>query len=275
MKEELFTYFVILILTAGFLIGSTLMVAAGESNDETSENMETEAAAEDNEEISSINLEVQEVEDTRVVLLKELVEQYELSLFFNSSRKRVWIYDDNNNIMSFFIGKEGDTNDTDVFNDNENNYFSVIKNDRTYIELKMINQILEELEQKTVELVTDMELQDNNRISREKEKIVNLSIYNITGEPVTLSYGSGKLFDLWILKPDTEEELWRWSDGRFFTMAIHSKEIEPADKIEQELEILIEEDDDINPGEYLLTGEIATREPSPMELEVIEIEIEE
>ena len=58
--------------------------------------------------------------------------------------------------------------------------------------------------------------------------------------------------DLYLLQDD--EEIWRWSDDKFFTMALVFKELEPGEGLSYDLDLEFQPDT----GEYILCGELAT-----------------
>jgi uncharacterized protein YndB with AHSA1/START domain len=80
--------------------------------------------------------------------------------------------------------------------------------------------------------------------------------YNISGEKLTLYFNSGQSYDLYLFRDN--DEIWRWSEGKFFTMAIVSREIEPGEKLSYEVEIPVS---GLEVGQYILTGELTTIKP--------------
>lgn len=52
---------------------------------------------------------------------------------------------------------------------------------------------------------------------------LSINLQNNTGRDETLTFPSGKKFDFWIT--DGAEEVWRWSEGMFFTQAVEEVEI--------------------------------------------------
>lgn len=53
---------------------------------------------------------------------------------------------------------------------------------------------------------------------------LSINVQNNTGREETLTFPSGKLYDFWITDAD-DEELWRWSEGRFFTQAVENVQV--------------------------------------------------
>lgn len=50
---------------------------------------------------------------------------------------------------------------------------------------------------------------------------LSINLQNNTGREETLTFPSGKRYDFWITDAD-DEELWRWSEGKFFTQAVEN-----------------------------------------------------
>ncbi len=242
----------ILIITGiiSFIIFNYNFLAAADAED--SNYRETENI------MKNINLTVFNIENNPKVLLRDLAEKYQWLLFFDSRNKTISIYDKRNTIK-FKINEN-------EFRDREMKTSPTIKNGRTYLGIDWINPIFESLEQETVEILTDLKL-DKHEVTRGDTVEANIKAYNIKDEIITLNYSSGQLFDLWLLKGG--EEVWRWSEGKFFTMALMSRDLEPYVKKEHNLEIPIDEDMEL--GSYLVNGELATE--SPLELQEKELKI--
>ena len=110
-------------------------------------------------------------------------------------------------------------------------------------------------------------LYTDQSVYRTDEKITaHLRLYNFTDKSIRLNFGSGQRYDLYLTQGD--EELWRWSDDKFCTMALIYKEIEAGESLEYDLEL----EPGLSPGEYILAGKLATL-PEAMELNEVMIEI--
>ena len=59
------------------------------------------------------------------------------------------------------------------------------------------------------------------------------TIENTGTEPVELTFSSGKRTDVVVRDTDTDEVVWRWSDGRMFTQALETVTFPPGEHIEQ------------------------------------------
>lgn len=58
----------------------------------------------------------------------------------------------------------------------------------------------------------------------------SVSITNISDRPIELRYSSGQKYDF-ILYDSSYNQLYRWSEGKFFTMALESIQINPGESI--------------------------------------------
>ncbi|SDL67465.1 BsuPI-related putative proteinase inhibitor [Halarsenatibacter silvermanii] len=101
---------------------------------------------------------------------------------------------------------------------------------------------------------------------------VEMKVWNISEEEQTLNFRDGQVYDLLLLREggDDEDEIkWRWSEGRGFTMALHSKTFEPGEirSWQESFEI----DEALETGIYQLEGWITAEEriefnPVPIEI---------
>ena len=72
----------------------------------------------------------------------------------------------------------------------------------------------------TLDVTTDEDVQFSFRVVNEGTTAI------------TLTFSSGKRADI-VVRNESGEEVWRWSDGRMFTQAITRATLEPGEQIEQ------------------------------------------
>jgi hypothetical protein len=87
---------------------------------------------------------------------------------------------------------------------------------------------------------------------------VTLSVKNVGSQMAALFFSSGKKFDFAVLN-SASKEIWRWSRGRVFTMAIEEIMLEKDQEISfkaawPQVDF---EDKPVPPGTYLIRGESA------------------
>ena len=91
-----------------------------------------------------------------------------------------------------------------------------------------------------------------------------LAVTNTTSEPVRYNFSSGKQFDFWVTRRG--REVWRWSRGRFFTMALTSITLKPGES--KTFTATWDQRDtsrsQVRPGSYLAQGELAVTGPRPV-----------
>jgi len=73
------------------------------------------------------------------------------------------------------------------------------------------------------------------------------SVRNAGDSPVELQFRSGQVADVAVV--DDGEEVWRWSDGRMFTQALHSQTLDPGESDSYEFTW-----EDPQPGTYTATA---------------------
>lgn len=77
-----------------------------------------------------------------------------------------------------------------------------------------------------------------------------LSLTNETSERVVLLFPSGQQFEI-VVRDQNGDEVYRYSEGKMFTMAIVTKEMAPGETLVWE-----DEWEEAVPGSYLVTGEL-------------------
>ncbi len=145
----------------------------------------------------------------------------------------------------------------------------VIIGDRTYIEPELAGILVRKLnqgEEEMPELLTELKVKPQKAHPGESITAY-IKIVNISENEVALKYASGQIYDLYLFRDG--QEVWRWSQGKYFTMALIKRDLGPGEKLDYTVEIPL--NPDLEPGKYILTGEIATE--NPLKLNEIEIEI--
>lgn len=70
-------------------------------------------------------------------------------------------------------------------------------------------------------------LQTNRFRYRRGERVVITFVkINVSNRPIRLTYPTAQRFDIWVTRGNTE--VWRWSEGRFFTQAVESVVLQPG-----------------------------------------------
>lgn len=125
----------------------------------------------------------------------------------------------------------------------------LIKEGRTYLSLRRAGEFLEQMGE---EILVAGFYTDRSSYKKDDKITAHMRLYNFTSESIRLNFGSGQRYDLYLLQDD--EEIWRWSDDKFFTMALVFKELEPGEGLSYDLDLEFQPDT----GEYILGGELAT-----------------
>ena len=201
-----------------------------------------------------VSMSTKEIEGKKVVELRQLGEKFNWDFSYNSRTKQV-IISGKKGEYKFNIRK-GIIIDEDAR--------SILKNGRNYIDLDLINPLLTRLNEKEIKLLSSLRIEDKVIKSGEDFKSW-IEVYNLSKSDITLSFSSGQLYDLYLKKGD--KEIWRWSKGKAFTMAMQNKKLAAGDKLYYEVEVAGID----GPGEYILKGEV-TSQP-PLVLPEIEIEV--
>jgi hypothetical protein len=90
--------------------------------------------------------------------------------------------------------------------------------------------------------------------SRGEPVRLSLSKTNVTGTPVTITYRSSQRYDFIVTRAG--REIWRWSEGRFFTFALERITVGPGQRL---LHVQIwnqttNQGVPVNPGVYTVTA---------------------
>ena len=85
-----------------------------------------------------------------------------------------------------------------------------------------------------------------------------LTIRNTSDLPLTLTFPSGQQFDFEI-RNERGEAVYRWSDGKFFTLALTQMDLSPGEQtFSAEIPLSNEAGDVFSPGEYTIEGWLTT-----------------
>lgn len=206
-------------------------------------------------------LELGEFAEKEMVSLRELGQVYGWDFTYDAEEKIISIYSQNERYQ-FKIG-EAVIEDKNLADEK---VIPVIKEGRTYLDLEIIDELVVRLGEVRPRLVTTLGVTDDTIKVKEDFKAL-IGIYNISDEMIRLHYASGQLYDLYLKRG--EKILWRWSEDKFFTMALQYKDLKPGDRLSYEIEVTGISD---GPGGYLLGGEISTKSPIP--LPEIDIELD-
>jgi hypothetical protein len=186
------------------------------------------------------------IDGERMFSLRELAEYYDWSLIYCSKTKDIIIIN-NYNIIKLRVN-------ANEFNGQKINKAAEIIDGRTYIGLEQINLITEALlENEEPELITYLKTGEEGKKAGESLNIC-FGIYNISNREIELKYNSGQLYELYLKKDN--KVVWKWSDGKFFTMAFMEHNLKPGEGLEYEVEMTLP--GDLLPGEYKLCSELST-----------------
>ncbi|MFP4017540.1 MAG: BsuPI-related putative proteinase inhibitor [Halanaerobiales bacterium] len=124
---------------------------------------------------------------------------------------------------------------------------------RSYLSIEKARDVFEEVGENT-KLITGL-YTDQEEYMTGNPVTAHIRVYNMSKESIKLDFSSGQRYDLYLERDN--KEIWRWSDGKFFTMALARVEIEAGDSMEFDVEIDTDKDADLTPGKYILSGELA------------------
>ncbi|QSG01442.1 BsuPI-related putative proteinase inhibitor [Natranaeroarchaeum sulfidigenes] len=68
----------------------------------------------------------------------------------------------------------------------------------------------------------------------DRDVTFRLTVTNAGSTPVELTFRDGRRADIVVYGATTDEECWRWSDGKLFTQAIERVTLAPGDQFERE-----------------------------------------
>jgi hypothetical protein len=193
-------------------------------------------------------------EGQEMIQLRELADEYKWSLYYDPVKKEIILRNRNQTVsLRTVSGKDRGTEGA----------YPVISEGRTYLPIPVLKKLLEDLGEERV--ITGLYTAKNVFGLNERMRVF-LRLYNFTEETIELDFASGQRYDLYLTKKG--QEIWRWSDGRFFTMALAREELKAGEILAFDLDI----DPELEAGHYILTGELATI-PGRMLLGEIQLEI--
>lgn len=103
---------------------------------------------------------------------------------------------------------------------------------------------------------------------------LRFEVANETGETITWHQSSGQAFDV-VIRNDAGDEVYRWSDGRFFTMALVQRTLLPGEvwAVEQAIELRGKNGEALPAGDYSLEAVQTLAGPRPRALSRFKIEL--
>lgn len=209
-------------------------------------------------EIKNLNLNITNNNGVDYIPLRQLARELDWGLSYIHESKTVVIH---NGRDSFRLSiSNGDINGYKL------NHPPIIIKGRTFLNVKTTRVVLkkmsEDLKGMAVSLTTD------RNVYRQGDEIVaRVKVINLSEEIIKLRYRSGQLYDLYLVKGG--QEVWRWSEGKYFTMALIQRELKPGEGLEYEIKVPVTED--LETGYYSLKGILATE--SPVELPEVRLQI--
>ncbi|MFW6278718.1 MAG: BsuPI-related putative proteinase inhibitor [Bacillota bacterium] len=206
-----------------------------------------------------ISLQLYKKETTHLVKLRDLGIIYGWEFSYDRQNRVITVY----NEESSFEIKIGELD----YGELKLEEAPFIKKGRTFISLELVHLMVEEMDfEEQPELLTGLSV-EQKKVEPGDELKTEIIVYNIGPGQVNLKYKSGQLYDLFLRQG--EEEIWHWAEGKMFTMALQSRDLESGAKLDYTEEIPF--DSDLEEGQYTVTGEIAT--DIPLELPEIDIAV--
>ncbi len=188
--------------------------------------------------VESKKMKIYIFEDREMLQLRDLAEEYGWSLYYNSPARDIRL---SNETSSTILELSGEQNDS-----------IELIGGRTYISIEIASDLFNSLNE-GAGLLTSLYTRQREYMPGESIT-AHIRVYNLSAESIKLDFSSGQRYDLYLLSDN--EEIWRWSNGRYFTMALIQKELKSGEKLAYDVEI--DPDFDLKPGEYILSGELAT-----------------
>jgi hypothetical protein len=105
-----------------------------------------------------------------------------------------------------------------------------------------------------------VEKKDNGALFR-------LKVKNPTESFLSFNFNSSQKYDFVVREKESGFEIWRWSKGNFFTQVVHNQALLPEEEWEFKFlwDFKDNERNDIQKGEYLVSGILNTRDPRESE----------
>lgn len=209
--------------------------------------------------ITSLALTVDEIEGRPMVSLRQMGKNYNWNFEYLPEEKKVAVRSGEKDVEIPLAENR--------YGDKRMEAAPEIKEGRTFVGLDFINPLMQDLEDIKVHLLVSLRT-DRKRAKPGDELTAIIELYNISEDTIRLHYPSGQLYDLCLCRDDSE--VWRWSDDKFFTMALQFKDLEAGDRLYYREKVPIKEG--LSAGSYILGGEIATESSLPLprvEIEVV------
>jgi len=208
--------------------------------------------------IGNVSVELREIGGEEMVELRSLAGKLGWQLGFDSEHKVVFVNNRGNSLKLSLNNGELDGEKLQKSPE--------IVEGRSYLGINELRELIKRIgSREEPELLTGLYTDQREHLRGEKIT-AHLRAYNISGREVNLNFSSGQKYDLYLLKDD--KEVWRWSEGKFFTMALVRKTLKPGGVLEYEVEL----PEGLEEGEYLLWGELVTVE-EPLILNNLKIKV--
>jgi hypothetical protein len=232
-------------------------VAAGEVENNTMVNLKQGDGSNDTQ---ALGIKIEEIAGNKVVGLRRLGNKFNWRFGFQAEDKTVVIYG---------AKGEGQLNIAKAqYNDRKLVNAPFIRDGRTYISFNLLKKMMVDLENIELELLATLNI--DKTVVKKNDKIeAEIELYNISDDKVRINYPSGQLYDLYLIQG--QEEVWRWSNDKFFTMALMYKDLKPGARLHYQEEIILGADN-YQKGEYILSGELKTKISIPLPKIKIEVE---
>ena len=94
-----------------------------------------------------------------------------------------------------------------------------------------------------------------------------LKVKNPTESFLSFNFNSSQKYDFVVREKESGFEIWRWSKGNFFTQVVHNQALLPEEEWEFKFfwDFKDNERNDIQKGEYFVSGILTTRDPRESE----------
>lgn len=205
-----------------------------------------------------LKIKIVEINGKEMVQLRELAEKYGWNLGFEAETKKISIRGNKEKIdLSIEKG---------MFATEKLPVIPVIREGRTYIPVDIVRMITEKMKEGQRYILMLSLNTDKKEYNQGEEITAYIKAINISEENIKLDFSSGQKYDLNIKQ--NEEEIWRWSEGRFFTMALDRVEIKPGKRLSYDIKI----EEELEPGSYTLSGELSTIK-SPIYLNKVNFDV--
>lgn len=191
-----------------------------------------------------VNLIVKEEGEEELISLRQLASELDWQLAYLNEERAIMV-NGNKERIKLEIGAE-------TINNQNLETTPKIIDGRTWIGFKTAAHIIQTIDSEKRILLTGLSISEK-RYKTGEEIVVKINAYNPQNSKIILDFSSGQRYDFYLKK--NGQEVWRWSEGKFFTMALAREEIAPGQELEYQADIPSQE---LAPGRYTLAGELTT-----------------